>query len=104
MPKLFGHRYPKTPYDDLFAHLIDRGEAVKVGKAALEPYMAMAGRFAPPQLDPKWVARTLRGRLDRRSLADVTNSDLAEGRLTEVKGWVLPETLVLLCVLAAEAG
>jgi hypothetical protein len=30
------------------------------------------------------------------------DSDLAQMRMTEAHGWVLPETLVILCVLAAK--
>jgi hypothetical protein len=50
------------------------------------------------------LAKGLRQRFERRTLAEVTNSDLAQGKLSEVKGWVLPESLALLCILAAEEG
>ena len=99
VPRLFGRHYRKTPYDDLFALLVDRDAAVKVG----QPVAARLGSLdiLPPKAKAKDVARTLRSRLERRTLAEVTNSDLAQGRLIEVNGWVLPETLVLLCLLAA---
>ncbi len=94
VPRLFGKHYRKSPYDDLLAQLIDRDAAAKVGKAALQ-----GGGIFP---DPADLARELRGRLERRSLADVTASDLDQSNLVEVRGWVLPQTLVLLSVLAAE--
>ena len=96
VPRLFGRHYRSTPYDDLFAQLVDRGEAVKVGAAMLPRLPEGAGRPRTGGL-----ARDIRQRLERRTLLEVTNSDLAEGKLLEVEGWVLPETLVLLCVLAA---
>lgn len=95
VPRLFRRHYPRTPYDDLLVQLIDRDEAVKVGQWVADQL------HAPPRLGPKALAKTLRSRMERRTLAEVTNSDLAQGRLSEVKGWVLPETLVLLCLLAA---
>ena len=92
VPRLFGHHYRKTPYDDLLAQLVDRGEAVKVGSAALDGM----GKVTAAKL-----ATEIRPRLDRRTLLEATNSDLAESKLAEVHGWVLPETLARLCVLAA---
>ncbi len=92
VPRLFGHRYRRTPYDDLFAQLVDRGEAAKVGSAALDSI----GNVTAAKL-----AKEVRQRMDRRTLLETADSDLAEGKLAEVHGWVLPETLVLLCALAA---
>lgn len=94
VPRLFGHHYRPSPYDDLFAHLIDRDAAVKVGRAVLD---AQPGH-APKRAE---LASLLRQRLGRRTLTEIANADLAQGRLAEVHGWVLPETLVLLCVLTA---
>ncbi len=78
---------------------MDREAAVKVG----QPVAAQLGSLdiVPPRAGAKDVARTLRSRMERRTLLEVTNSDLAQGRLTEVNGWVLRKTLVLLCLLAA---
>ncbi len=92
VPRLFGRHYRKTPYDDLLALLVDRDAAVKVGAAA----RAQGAPVAAAKL-----AKEVQQRLDRRALAVAVNADLAESRLAEVKGWVLPETLVLLCELAA---
>jgi hypothetical protein len=94
VPLLLPRRYRSTPYDDLFAQLIDREAAVKVGNAALDN-----GTARPTASD---LGKELRQRFERRNLAEVANSDLAQGKLSEVKGWVLPESLTLLCVLAAE--
>jgi hypothetical protein len=94
VPRLRPRRYRSTPYDDLFAQLVDREAAVKVGNAAMDN-----GTARPTTSN---LARELRQRFERRNLAEVTNSDLAQSKLSEVKGWVLPESLTLLCVLAAE--
>lgn len=97
VPHLFAKRYKPSPYDDLFAKLVDRDAAVKLGRAALE---SRARSRALP-IDYAGMARVLRGRLSRRSLTDVTASDLDQNKLAEAQGWVLPETLLLLSVLAA---
>ncbi|HEY0302414.1 MAG TPA: hypothetical protein VGC36_13800 [Rhizomicrobium sp.] len=89
VPRLFGKHYEKTPYDDLLGKLIDRETAARLGHGADAP------------ADVKTLAATLRQRLDHRTLAQATQSDVAAGRLAEVKGWVLPQTLTQLCVLAA---
>jgi hypothetical protein len=91
VPRLLRHRHRQTPYDDLLSQLIDRDAAAKLG--------AQLDRQGEPQA----VASELRRRFERRTLAEVINADLAEGKLTEVKGWVMPATLVLLCGLAASA-
>ncbi|HJW42279.1 MAG TPA: hypothetical protein VJ476_13775 [Rhizomicrobium sp.] len=100
VPRLFGRHYRRTPYDDLLSLLIDREAAKRVGQAAIETAAAHSfeGVLRP---DPAGLAKALRQRMERRTLAEVTNSDLAQGSLLEVKGWVLPETLVMLSVLAA---
>jgi hypothetical protein len=94
VPRLLARRYRSSPYDDLFAQLIDRDAAVKVGNAAMDN-----GTARPAVAD---LAKELRQRFERRTLAEVTNSDLAQGKLSEVDGWVMPESLALLCELAAE--
>jgi hypothetical protein len=92
VPRLLGHRYRRTPYDDLLAQLVDRDAAVKLGKEA-----RVLGPHGIPDLP-----NGLRQRLKGRTLADVTREDLAKGLVVEVKGWVLPVTLVLLSMLAAQ--
>ncbi len=91
VPRLLGKHYRQTPYDDILGQLKDRDAAARLGQAAT----------GPAKLDPAGLARNLRRRLERRTLADVTDSDLAQNHLVEVHGWVLPETVVLVSILAA---
>ena len=93
VPRLFKHHYRESQYDDLFAQLTDRDAAVRVGRSVL----AHGESF-----NAKAVGRDLRQRLERRTLHEVTDSDLAQSNLAEVEGWVLPATLTLLCALTAE--
>lgn len=94
-PKLFKKRYAPTPYDDLLALLDDRDADAQIGEAVL------AGK---DEFDANTVAGQLRARIAGRSLAAVTAEDAAQGRVVETNGWVLPETLALLCALAAKAN
>lgn len=94
-PRFFAPRYPPTPYDDLFARLPDRDAAVRLGAA----YLSRQRSF-----DVRRTARTLRQRFSETSLSLALDADLAQSRLVETHGWILPETLVLLCALTAKAG
>jgi len=94
-PRLFATRYPPSPFDDLLAKLRDRENAIRVGTAFL------AGRKS---FDANGTATVLRRCLAATSLADAMDNDLRESRMVEAHGWVLPETLVDLCALAARAG
>jgi len=82
-----------TAYEDLLSRLPDRDNAVVLGAAVL----AEAETF-----DTNGTARRLRERLGKRPLAEVLDEDLAQQRLVETEGWVLPETLALLCALCAK--
>ena len=93
VPRLLARHYRQSAYDDLFAQLVDREATVRVGRSILARW---------PSFSAKAVGRDLRQRLERRTLREVTDSDLAQSSLTEVEGWVLPSTLALLCALAAE--
>ena len=97
VPRWLGKHYAKSPYDDLFALLVDREAAVKIGK----PAAVHLGD------DPRYTARTLAAELRKRfkghTLAQVTAADIADGRITEAEGWVMPTTVLMLCVLAASA-
>jgi hypothetical protein len=86
---LFVKHYPPTPYDDLLEQLSDREQATKLGAKAQGPF------------DTKSLAQRIRPALQGRSLATAANGDIAAGRMVEVQGWVLPETVALLSVLAA---
>ncbi len=90
VPGLMSRHYKQTPYDDLLAQLGDRNAAMIVGKAA-----------RAPAAKPQELADMLRPRLERRNLTEVSRADVAEGKLAEVRGWVMPETVVMLSTLAA---
>jgi hypothetical protein len=82
--------YPPTPYDDVLAALADREEAVKFGSWVHD---------APA---PAALATRLRAALKSAGLAGAAASDVAAGRLVEVNGWVVPESVALLSALAAK--
>jgi hypothetical protein len=94
-PRLLRKRYAPSPYDDLLRLLDDRDADAQLGEAVL----ADRGDF-----DADAVAEELRARLAGRPLSDVMREDAQQGRVTEADGWVLPETLALLCALAAKAS
>ncbi len=93
--RLLRKRYAPSAYDDLLKHLEDRDQAIAIGEAVL----AETGAF-----DTKAVADKLRARLAHGSWEQVTGEDAAAGRILEAHGWVLPESLALLCALAAKAS
>jgi len=86
---LFGPHYPPTPYDDLLNQITDRAPARVVGGAALK---TMPGANAAS------LAGMLRG---QGSLAAAAASDPAKDRVTEVSGWVVPESVARYAALAA---
>ena len=90
---LFGRRYPRTKFDDLLDQLGDRDSAVKLGRAAAE------GK--EPSFDPRAVAHALRTGPGKGSLIRAVETDIAQGRLTAVQGWVLPTSLIAVAEIAA---
>ena len=86
---LFGPHYPPTPYDDLLNQITDRAPASIFGQAALK---AMPGANAAS------LARQLRG---GGTLAARASGEPAKGRVTEVSGWVVPESVASYAALAA---
>ena len=86
---LFGRYYPPTPYDDLLRQIADREPASVFGQAALK---TMPGANAAS------LARTLRS---QDTLAALAGSDPAKGHVTEVSGWVVPESVARYAALAA---
>lgn len=92
LPQWLRHHYAPSQYDDLLDRLVDRDAAARVGEAARESVSS---------LDSKKIARELRQRFEQRDLADVMDADTAEGRISEVDGWIMPESLAELCALAA---
>jgi len=93
--RLWRKRHAPSPYDDLLARLDDRDADAKIGEAVLAE---------TTEFDAKAVAAGLRTRLDRVTLAQAVAKDAAEGRLLEAHGWVVPETIGLLCALAVKAA
>ena len=87
---LFVKHYPPTPYDDVLGALVDREEAARLG--------ALVGNAPAADL----LAARLRPILKPNGLAGAVGSDIAAGRLAEVDGWVVPESVALLSALAAK--
>lgn len=93
VPRLMRPRYKRTKYDDLLSQLDDRDNAVKLGAA----YLAQAAQF-----DPTAAAEALRHGEGKGSVARAVGADIAEGRLVQVHGWLLPESLVRIAGIAAK--
>ncbi len=91
---LLRKRYAPSPYDDLLGLLDDRDAAAQIGETVLAEI---------EEFDPQDMADKLRARIAKRPLATVVAEDASEGRVVEAGGWVLPETLGLICALAAKA-
>jgi hypothetical protein len=89
----FGRHYRTTPYDDLIGHLTDREAGARVGRAVI------AGE---PNFDMRATVGTLRAALGTASLGANAGADIVAGRMIEAGGWVLPQTLALLCAVAAK--
>ncbi len=92
---LLRKRYAPSPYDDLLVQLNDRDAAAQIGETVLAEV---------EEFEPTALADQLRARINKRPLAVVMAEDAHEGRVLEGGGWVLPETLGLLCALAAKAA
>lgn len=90
-----GHLHSAAGYEDLLSGLGDREAANTLGAAVLgDAETFEIGR----------IAHELRKHIAHRPLPAVLAGDLAEGRVVETKGWVLPESLALLCGLSAKLG
>jgi hypothetical protein len=92
---LLERRYAPSPYDDLLVLLDDRDADAQIGETVLADY---------DDFDVKTVADELRARLKRHKLSEVVVRDAADGQLVEANGWVLPQTLGMLCALAAKSA
>ena len=92
---LLRKRYAPSPYDDLLSLLDDRDADAQIGETVLAEV---------DDFEPQATADDLRARLAKRPLAAALAEDAAQNRLVEASGWVLPETLGLLCALAAKAA
>ena len=87
--RLFGPRYQPTPYDDLLDQITDRAPARVFGEAALKTM---------PNRDAANLARVLRG---QGTLAALAQSEPAKDRVTEVSGWIVPQSVARYAALAA---
>ena len=92
LPKLFKHR-AHGEYADLVNRLDDPDQAALLGKQVLDT--------ADGTL--REAAIGIRARLAHHALPDLLAQDAAQGQLSEVGGWVLPETLAQICAMAALA-
>jgi hypothetical protein len=89
--RLLTHRYPPTPYDDVLGQLIDRDAAARLGQAAAP---------ALPGFAPMAAATRLRQLLGHHGLTAAAVADAGAARTVEAAGWILPESVALLSVLA----
>jgi hypothetical protein len=87
---LFHKHYPPTPYDDLLNQIADREPAIVFGQAARKSLPGAAQLAA--QL-----------RRDGRKLAARASAEPGEAQITEVAGWVVPQSVALYAALAAQA-
>lgn len=92
---LLRRRYTPSPYDDLLALVDDRDAAAQLGESVLAD---------EKEFEPQQTAQQVRERIAGRPLPLVAAEDAAQGRVAEAGGWVLPQTLALICALAAKAA
>jgi hypothetical protein len=101
VPRLFGRRYPRTKFDDLLDQIPDRESAARLGRAAFD-WRAHLPHPAPVLYDTKKMANGLRSGPGKGSLQRATEADAAKGRLVEMQGWVLPVSVVVVSMIAAD--
>lgn len=89
---VLNRRYPPTAFDDLLDLLPDRESAEKIGVVVIANSRAF---------DVRKLATDLRHKIGKQALTDVIEADVTTGHLTEIGGWIMPETLTRLCGLAA---
>jgi hypothetical protein len=90
--RFFGPHYPPTPYDDLLGQITDRAPAILLGQAVLKSMPGMSANL---------LAATLRR--DGRTLSARAAIEPGEAQVTEVAGWVVPQSVALFAALAAQA-
>lgn len=83
--------YAPTPYDDLLDQLDARDDAILLGQKATDMPEARA------------LADELRSHIGEAGLAAAVSGDIIAGRMTEVAGWILPQTVAQMAALAAKA-
>jgi len=99
-PRLFKRR-ASGQYADLVNHLDNPEQAAALGRAFKESFPGPGDTLS--SLEDK-LAPYLRSSLTKQTLPELIARDAADPRLIgEVSGWVMPATLISLCVLAAES-
>lgn len=93
--RLFGPHYPPTPYDDVLNRLDDREWARKFGAQAIKTM---------PEASADATAARLRTLMGSGTLQQSASRDAEEGRLTEAAGWLVPESVAQMAILAAKAN
>lgn len=83
--------YAPTPYDDLLDQLGARDQAMVLGRKAID---------TP---DAATLAADLRAAIGTGGLQAAAESDIAAGRMTELDGWILPQTVAQMAILAAKS-
>ena len=86
---LFAKHYAPTPYGDLLGQLVDREQAARLGAK-------VAGGANAASLAARLRASLTGG------LAAAAVADAQAGRVQEVDGWLLPDSVALLSALAAK--
>jgi hypothetical protein len=99
---VFGRRYPRTKYDDLLDQLADRESAAKLGRAAIA--QAKGDSSLARLFDTNAIAHELRAGAGKGSVSGAVAADVAAGKLVEIQGWILPVSLALVAVIAAETS
>lgn len=85
-----GRWYAPTAYDDLLHQIVDRRPAARLGTEAIRTMPGFdVGQVATRLRRPGFALSRARG-------------DAAAGRLSEVGGWIVPETVVLYSALASQ--
>lgn len=88
--RILGPWYPPTPYDDLLHQIVDRRPAAILGHVRLKSMFDFnVETFAAELRQPGFA------------LAQRARSDAAAGRVTEVGGWIVPQTVLAYAMLAA---
>ena len=87
---LLRKHYPPTPYDDLLNQIVDREPAAKLG--------AVAARGTPGVTIAALAARL---RQPGAQLATRAPLDCTQGLVSEVGGWIVPQSVALYAVLAS---
>ena len=83
--------YRRSLYDDVLSKLADRESAEAFGRVAMKDAPGAAAA----------VAALLRQRLSASNLRSVALAELSQGHVFVAGGWVVPESVALICALAA---